>query len=83
VFRTGSNSVLAALNIEEPDVVFAEEAEEEEHEEFGPVVEEEVENFEPELRFNPEVCLPVLLYPGSTAPAFEDPDTMEVFQLPL
>jgi len=83
VFRTGSNSVLAALNIEEPDVVFAEEAEEEEHEEFGPVVEEEVENFEPELRFNPEVCLPVRLYPGSTAPAFEDPNTMEVFQLPL
>lgn len=32
VFRTGSNRVLATLNIEEPDVEFAEEAEEEEEE---------------------------------------------------
>lgn len=45
--------------------------------------EEEVENFEPEVRFNPEVCLPVRLYPGSMAPVFEGPDTMEVFELPV
>ena len=35
-------------------------------------------NFDPEIRFNPTVCLPVRLYPGSTAPAYVDPESKMV-----
>ena len=63
----GDQRVRAMVNIEEPGVVFAEEPEEEEigHAEE---VEEPVENFPPEIRLNPEVCLPVRLPPDTQPP---------------
>ena len=63
----GDQRVLALVNIDEPGVEFAEE---EEEEEIGHEEEEngEVENFPPEVRLNPEVCLPVLLPPGAEPP---------------
>jgi hypothetical protein len=63
----GDQRVLALVNIDEPGVEFAEEEEEEEigHEEEE---NDEVENFPPEVRLNPTVCLPVLLPPGAEPP---------------
>ena len=59
----GDNNVRAFMNIEEPGIDFTEEVEEEE---IGNVVEEPPgENFPPEVRLDPLVCLPVRLPPGA------------------
>jgi hypothetical protein len=56
------------MNIEEPGIDFSEEAEEEE---IGNVETEEPpgENFPPEIRLDPLVCLPVRLPPGAERPS--------------
>lgn len=81
VFGPG-NRVLALVNIEEPGLEFTPEAEEET---IGNETEEEVPepNFPSEVRFNPTVCLPVKLYPGSTAPSYTDPETGDAYALPV
>lgn len=73
LFRKKSNDVIALVNIEEPGLDFTEETEEETIDEA--VVEEIPEpNFPGEIRFNPSVCLPVKLYPGSTPPVTVEVD---------
>jgi hypothetical protein len=81
VFGPG-NRVLAVVNIEEPGLEFTPEAEEET---IGNQTEEEVPepNFPSDVRFNPTICLPVKLYPGSAAPIYTDPETNDVYELPL
>ena len=72
LLRKNSNQVISFVNIEEPGLDFSEADEEETIDET--TVEEEPEpNFPGEIRFNPSVCLPVKLYPGS-----EPPSTVEV-----
>jgi len=63
----GNNDVLAFMNIEEPGIDFTDP---EEEEEIGNVVEEPPgENFPPEVRLDPLVCLPVRLPPGTQPPS--------------
>jgi hypothetical protein len=80
VFGPG-NRALALVNIDEPGLEFTPETEEE------TIANEEEEapepNFDPDIRFNPTVCLPVRLYPGSSAPTYTDPATNTVYALPL
>jgi len=62
----GSNNVRATLNIEEPGLDWTEEPEEEE---IGGAEEEPPEeNFPPEVRLDPVICLPVRLPPGALPP---------------
>ena len=62
----GDNSVRAFMNIEEPGLDWTPEPEEET---IGNVVEEPPgENFPPEIRLDPLVCLPVRLPPGAQPP---------------
>jgi len=62
----GSNNVRATLNIEEPGLDWTEEPEEEE---IGGTEEEPPEeNFPPEVRLDPVICLPVRLPPGALPP---------------
>ena len=62
----GDDNVRAFMNIEEPGIDFTEEPEEEE---IGNVAEEPPgENFPPEVRLDPIVCLPVRLPPGAEPP---------------
>jgi hypothetical protein len=79
VLREGSNKVSAFINIDEPRVLFH--AEEEDETGYLTAPEEPDPNFEPEQRFNPTVCLPVRLYPGSEPPAFVDEQTGVTYNL--
>ena len=64
----GGNNVRAFMNIEEPGVDWPVEVDEEE-EEIGNVAEEPPgENFPPDVRLDPLVCLPVRLPQGSEPP---------------
>ena len=72
LLRKNSNHVISFVNIEEPGLDFSE-AEEEETIDETTVEEEPEPNFPGEIRFNPSVCLPIKLYPGS-----QPPTTVEV-----
>ncbi len=79
LFHKGSNKLLAFVNIEEPGLEFSEEEEEEETIDEHAVEEIPEPHFPSDIRFNPTVCLPIKLYPGSELPVFveEDEETGE------
>ncbi len=74
LFRKDSNQVTAFINIEEPGLDFSEEVEEEETIDEHAVEEAPEPHFPSEIRFNPTVCLPIKLYPGSEPPEFVEVD---------
>ncbi len=76
LFHKGSNKVMAWVNIEEPGLEFSEEPEEEETIDEHAVEEEPEPHFPSEIRFNPTLCLPIKLYPGSEPPEFVEVDEL-------
>jgi hypothetical protein len=79
IFKAPRNEVLATLNIDEPGVEFHTSTEEEEAAESGTATDTTVEeqedttdeNFPPEVRLNPSVCLPVMLPPNASVPQLD------------